>query len=93
MRICVDLETEQIFFLEQTLASQYLQGFFGAVPLIDWSRVGGGNRKPQFVKINAELIDKKAMARQLRKIANNLTTHPESLNREVPTKKEVESDE
>lgn len=70
MSIYVNIETGGIFYLEQTLESEYLDGRYGGVPIIDW----GDRERPkaQFIKHGVEITDGKKFAKRLREIADEV---------------------
>lgn len=72
MSINVDLETGNLFYLERTLESQYLDGRFGALPIIDWDEVGGRPFSPQYTRGAVEITDRKKLAKRLRTIAKQI---------------------
>ena len=65
---CIDLETGNAFVYEKTLESDYVQGRFGAVPIID----SIGPYKSQFIHHQIDIVEPKKLAAELRKLADKL---------------------
>lgn len=63
---CINLENGRFFVYEQTLESKYLEGRFGAVPLLNLP-VG---LRPQFFHHPMKIEEPKKLASELRKMAD-----------------------
>lgn len=64
---CVDLESGTFFVYEKTLESDYMQGRFGAVPII-----GDNNSPSYFTHIPMKIAEPSKLAKELRKLADKL---------------------
>lgn len=68
---CIDIESGRAFIYEQTLESMYMQGRFGAVPIIK-GITGNTPNRPQFVHTSMNIVEPKKLAKELKMLAQQL---------------------